>query len=63
VLITVLAPQERASDKLGKQLFEVPIQARPGWRRIGLDVKVASLASILRQLPANGMELEHVYDY
>jgi hypothetical protein len=63
VLITVLAPQERAPDKLGKQLFEVPIQARPGWHRIGLDVKVASLASILRQLPANGMELEHVYDY
>ena len=63
VLITVLAPRARPPDKLGKQLFEVPIQARPGWRRIGLDVKVASLASILRQLPENGMELEHVYDY
>jgi hypothetical protein len=63
VLITVLAPQGRAADKLRRQLFEVPIQARPGWRRIGLDVKVASLASILRRLPEAGIELEHVYDY
>ena len=63
VLVTVLAPQGRAANKLGKQLFEVPIQARPGWRRIGLDVKVASLASVIRRLRENGMELEHVYDY
>jgi hypothetical protein len=63
VLITVLAPQGRAADKLGKPLFEVPIQARPGWRRIGLDVKVASLASVIRRLGEKGMELEHVYDY
>ncbi|HXE89227.1 MAG TPA: hypothetical protein VN524_20775 [Hyphomicrobiaceae bacterium] len=63
VLITVLAPQGKVADNLGKQLFEVPIQARPGWRRIGLDVKVASLASVIRQLRQDGMELEHVYDY
>ena len=57
------APQGRAADKLGQQLFEVAIQARPGWRRIGLDVKVASLASVIRRLGESGMELEHVYDY
>lgn len=63
VLITVLAPRAQAADKLGRQLFEVPIQARPGWRRLGLDVKIARLASLIRELRANGMELEHVYDY
>jgi hypothetical protein len=63
VLITVLAPQGRTADKLGKQLFEVPVQARPGWRRVGLDVRVAALASTMRQLRQDGMELEHVYDY
>jgi len=63
VLVTVLAPEGRAAEKLGKQLFWVPIQARPGWHRLGLDVKVASLASIVRQLRQEGMELEHVYDY
>jgi hypothetical protein len=63
VLITMLAPQGQAGDKLGTELFEVPIQARPGWRRIGLDIKVASLASVMRQLRQHGLELEHVYDY
>jgi hypothetical protein len=63
VLVTVLVPQGRAADKLGKPLFEVQIQARPGWRRLGLDVKVASLTSVIRELGESGMELEHVYDY
>jgi hypothetical protein len=63
VLITVLAPPGRAAGTLGTQLFEVTVQARPGWRRIGLDVKVGSLAAVIRQLGATGMELEHVYDY
>jgi hypothetical protein len=63
VLITVLAPPGQAADKLDRWLFEVPIQARPGWRRVGLGVKVGSLASVIRQLRASGMELEHVYDY
>jgi hypothetical protein len=63
VLITVLAPPGQAAGKLGKQLFEVQMQARPGWRRIGLDVKVASLTAAIRQLGDAGMELEHVYDY
>jgi hypothetical protein len=30
---------------------------------VGLDVKIAWLASLIRVLRANGMELEHVYDY
>jgi hypothetical protein len=63
VLVTVLAPQGKVADKLGRPLFEVPIQTRPGWRRIGLDVKVGALTSVLRQLRDEGLELEHVYDY
>jgi hypothetical protein len=63
VLITVLSPPGLAAASLGKQLFEVPVQARPGWRRIGLDVKMASLAEVIRRLGDGGMELEHVYDY
>jgi hypothetical protein len=63
VLVTVLAPPGQAGENLGKRLFEVQIQARAGWRRIGLDVKVASLADAIRRLGEAGMELEHVYDY
>lgn len=63
VLITVLVPPGQAGARDGKKLFEVPIQSRPGWRRIGLDVKIASLADVIRRLREAGMELEHVYDY
>jgi hypothetical protein len=63
VLVTVRAPQGTAVDRLGRQLFEVALQARPGWRRVGLDVKVPALASVLLQLREQGVELEHVYDY
>ena len=44
ILITVLA-REGAGTNLpdARQLFIVPVQSRPGWRRLGLDVKVPAL--------------------
>jgi hypothetical protein len=63
LLITVLAPPGSPAGRLGTRLFEVPVQRRPGWRRVGLGVKVGTLAGTIRQLRQDGMELEHVYDY
>ena len=54
----VLAPSDQAM-----LLLSVPIQAHPGWRRLGVDVKVPLLLEFIRQLPGKGAELEHVYDY
>jgi hypothetical protein len=45
------------------QLLAVPLDDRPGWRRLGLAVKVERLPSLLRDLRASGAEIEHVYDY
>ena len=44
-------------------LFEIPLEDRPGWRRLGLSVKVDRLLALLRAARAAGAELEHVYDY
>ena len=64
ILITVLARDDAAAGKLdGKRLFLVPVQSKPGWSRIGFDVKVADLLAVIRQLKGTGAELEHVYDY
>lgn len=64
ILITVLARDDAAAEKInGKRLFLVPVQSRPGWSRIGVDVKVAGLLSVIRQLKDTAAELEHVYDY
>jgi hypothetical protein len=39
------------------------VQSRPGWRRIGLDVKVPALLGVIRAIDPTKAELEHVYDY
>jgi hypothetical protein len=64
ILVTVKVPPGERVDFPGtKELFEVPIQAQPGWRRIGLDVKVPALTELIRKLATTRVELEHVYDY
>lgn len=64
IRITVLVRDGAAAGKLdGQRLFLVPVQARPGWSRIGIDVKVANVLSGIRKLKDTGAELEHVYDY
>jgi hypothetical protein len=58
ILVTVLAPVGLALP--GDQVFALPIQSRPGWRRIGLDVEVPALAGLMRDA---GATFEHAYDY
>lgn len=63
ILITVLTPDINAPAIDARQLFAVPVQSRPGWRRLGLDVKVPQLLAVMRQMSTTNAELEHVYDY
>ena len=44
-------------------MFAMPLDDRPGWRRLGLTVKVERLLPLLRAIRAAGGEVEHVYDY
>jgi hypothetical protein len=64
ILVTVLAPQKLAPMPGGAvELFQVPVAARPGWRRIALDVKVGELTAVIDYVAQAGWSLEHVYDY
>lgn len=61
ILVTVLAPAGVALP--GEPVFALPIQSRPGWRRLGLDVEVPALARLMRDAAAAGATFEHAYDY
>jgi hypothetical protein len=64
ILVTVRAPlAHRITHQGVRELFAIPIQSRPGWRRLGLDVKVTELSPLIRALSGAPAEFEHVYDY
>lgn len=64
ILITVIAPSNWAYQmEAGKVLFERPVLSQPGFNRIAVNVPVPSLHVVLNELAAQGIELEHIYDY
>lgn len=64
ILVTVIAPTRLdAEPPMARQLFAVPLQARPGFVRVGYDIKVEHLTAFIRGLAGTPIELEHVYDY
>ena len=64
ILVTVLARSQVAVEVTGaNEVFSIPIQSRPGWRRIGLDVRVAHLTQMISAVEREGAVFEHAYDY
>lgn len=64
VLVTALVPMKGATTAFGgERLFAFPLQARPGWQRIGLDVAVDRLGDVMGAVAAEGGSFEHLYDY
>ncbi len=64
ILTTIIAPDSAAIATPGaKRLFSIPLQSRPGWRRIGLDTEVSALARQIGDVEKQGGEFEHVHDY
>lgn len=64
ILITILAPvEEPVVLKDATIVFQVPVQGRPGWHRVALDVKVPQLLALMRHIEGGKLTLEHVYDY
>ena len=61
IFLTALVRGKGADD--GAQLFAMELGDRPGWRRIGLTVKVGDLLPTIRAIEAGGGRIEHVYDY
>ena len=64
ILVTALVPEGVSLPAgLAEEIFALPIQSRPGWRRLGLDVRVARLTDLILALDDQGAEFEHAYDY
>ena len=64
ILTTVIAREGAQLDTPGAtELFSIPIQSRPGWRRVGLDTEVARLAAQIGEVERQGAVFEHAYDY
>lgn len=63
VLVTVVAPTGAPSPAGTVQRLVVPVQARPGFERRALDVRVDALAATLRTMAGGPVVLEHVHDY
>jgi len=65
ILVTIVVPpgDGRLAAFDGLPIFSVPIQSRPGARRIGVDVPVRSLVQDITRFEAAGYTFEHAYDY
>jgi len=65
ILVTILVPpgDGRLAAFDGLPIFSIPIQSRPGARRVGIDVPVRSLVRDLVRFEAAGYSFEHAYDY
>jgi hypothetical protein len=64
ILITVLTnrPPETPWPE-ARVLFEQPVLTEPGWPRVALVLPVPKLSAALAALHAQGVALEHIYDY
>jgi hypothetical protein len=64
ILTTLIAPRGAAIDAPGStQIFTIPLQAKPGWQRIGLDTEVPMITAVIVAAERQGATFEHAYDY
>lgn len=64
ILCTALIPPDAHIETSGAhEIFSLPIQSRPGWRRVGLDAEVGTLAQLIGAVERQDAVFEHAYDY
>jgi hypothetical protein len=66
IMLTVIAPKNWSYDlpaSDGSLLFTENFLTQPAVKRIALECPVRSLHSILNNLAARGIKIEHIYDY
>lgn len=64
IMMTVVLSDGVAPAVSGtRELFSLPLGARPGFRRAGFDVKVERLTAAIRAFETAGATVEHLYDY
>lgn len=63
IFVTALVPRGARVPAGAVTLLSMPLDDRPGWRRVGLSTKVPRLLPLIRGLREGGGTVEHVYDY
>ncbi|MEZ4862281.1 MAG: hypothetical protein R3C14_13280 [Caldilineaceae bacterium] len=64
VMLTAFAPREWQYNLTDADLmFAMPVLIDPTHQRIGLNIPVPALHSVLAQMAAQGITVEHLYDY
>jgi hypothetical protein len=63
ILVTVLSGQDLDMPEGSRPLFAYDLPAEPDTRRTGLVASVRALHTVVPQLAAQGVTLEHIYDY
>jgi hypothetical protein len=64
ILTTVIAPHGSTIHARGSTpIFAIPIQAKPGWERIGFDTEVPMITEQIIAAERQGAVFEHAYDY
>lgn len=64
ITISVIAPDSWPGEGcLTQRLFSLPFLTRRGWRRVMLRCDVSALDRGLAELAAEGIAVEHIYDY
>ncbi len=64
IFVTMLVPPGIEVDLPGREpILSNLIQSRPGWRRMGFEIRVPDLTKTIRSTQAQGMVIEHIYDY
>jgi hypothetical protein len=63
ILVSVLALANWLPTPPMKRLFQQPILTQPARKREVLIIPVTELGVTLKNLTANGIEIEHIYDY
>jgi hypothetical protein len=64
ITVSVIAPADwRYADGDAKELFSQDILTRPGTRRVILSCDVTAVNEVTQKIRAQGVDVEHIYDY
>jgi hypothetical protein len=64
ILLTLVAPQAWNYDMgTGAELFSLECLDGSGLKRVAVQAPIRALGALLRQLKAEKLQLEHLYDY
>ena len=64
IMLTLIAPAAWTYDLSGgRPLFTMPLLVNVSFKRVAVQVPVKSLGSVLREIGAKDLKLEHLFDY